>query len=83
MAIIACAWMENEWLQTLTDKDKACFAARRFMDDILMVYAKNDRWDHEKFIADFEESTASRATNLGWGRAPVVPLVTVRLAACG
>ena len=32
------------------------FKARRFMDDILMVYAKSDSWDHERFISDFERS---------------------------
>ena len=27
------------------------------MDDILLVYAKHDQWDHEKFCKDFAEST--------------------------
>ena len=30
--------------------------ARRFMDDILMIYAKIPNWDHEAFISDFVRS---------------------------
>ena len=54
MAIAACAWMESEWMQQLTDTDKRRFRARRFMDDILMCYAKNEHWDYSGFVADFE-----------------------------
>ena len=61
MAIAACGWMEDEWMQQLTQGDKNRFRARRFMDDILMVYAKNDEWDHEQFIRDFEESACYHA----------------------
>jgi hypothetical protein len=32
------------------------FMARRYMDDILLVYAKNDAWDHESFVSDFNRS---------------------------
>ena len=56
MAIAACAWMESEWMQQLTDTDKRRFRARRFMDDILMCYAKNEHWDYSGFVADFERS---------------------------
>lgn len=56
MAVITCAWMENEWLQTLTDGDKAMFAGRRFMDDILLVYSQANGWDHERFARDFIRS---------------------------
>ena len=56
MTIITCAWMEDEWLQSLSDADKARFTARRFMDDVLMVYAKADDWDHDAFIRDFVRS---------------------------
>ena len=55
-AVITCAWMEDEWLQTLDDRDKACFTARRFMDDILMIYAKPAWWDYEHFVRDFVRS---------------------------
>ena len=56
MTIITCAWMEDEWLQSISDADKARFTARRFMDDVLMVYAKADDWDHDAFIRDFVRS---------------------------
>jgi hypothetical protein len=56
MTVITCAWMENEWLQTLTDRDKQCFRARRFMDDILMLYARPLWWDHSRFLSDFTRS---------------------------
>lgn len=57
MTIGTCGWMEDCWMETLAPEVKEMFKAKRYMDDILMVYAKNDRWDHEKFVADFEEST--------------------------
>ena len=56
MTIGACAWMEGEWLQTLKEEDKKYFRMRRFMDDILTVYAITPRWDAEKFMKEFEES---------------------------
>ena len=36
---------------------KRRFKMRRYMDDVIMVYAESDVWDSEKFIADFKEST--------------------------
>ena len=56
MTIGACAWMENEWMETISEEDKQFFRAKRFMDDILLVYAKTSRWDSDKFISDFQES---------------------------
>ena len=53
MTIGACAWMEKEWMQTLTEKDKEMFGAKRFMDDILLIKAKNESWDYERFTEDF------------------------------
>jgi hypothetical protein len=53
MTIGACAWMEKEWMQTLTEKDKEMFGAKRFMDDILLIKAKNESWDYERFTDDF------------------------------
>ena len=57
MTIGTCGWMEDEWMKSLTPSVKKMFKAKRYMDDILMVYAKSNRWDHERFIKDFEEST--------------------------
>jgi hypothetical protein len=56
MTIGACAWMENEWMQTLTEQDKARFGAKRFMDDILLIKAKNAEWDAKKFTDEFISS---------------------------
>ena len=45
--------MEDEFMKELEPKVKRMFRARRYMDDILMVYAKDANvWDHERFIAD-------------------------------
>ena len=45
MTIGACAWMEKEWMNTLDSETKGIFRAKRFMDDILLVYARNEKWD--------------------------------------
>ena len=47
--------------QTLSDECKRNFMARRYMDDILMVYAKVALWDHEKFMEDFRRSECYQA----------------------
>ena len=56
MTIGTCAWMENEWLKTMTEKDKEHFRARRYMDDILMVLVRSPSWDTDRFMQDFETS---------------------------
>ena len=61
MAIAACGWMEQEWMQQLADDTKGRFRAKRFMDDILMIYVKNDEWKHEEFVEDFERSECYQA----------------------
>ena len=56
MTIGTCAWMEQEWLNTVAEGDRKYFRMRRFMDDILLVYAKTEKWDSEKFVEDFVAS---------------------------
>ena len=56
MTIATCAWMEKEWLETIEKKDRKYFRAKRFMDDILMVYAETEEWDSARFIEDFTRS---------------------------
>ena len=56
MTIGTCAWMEREWLETIDQRDRKYFKAKRFMDDILMVYAETNSWDAQKFMADFTAS---------------------------
>ena len=57
MTVGGCAWMENEWLQTLTSDNKQMFRAKRFMDDILLWYVDSPQWDSQAFLRDFEQST--------------------------
>ena len=56
MTICACAWMEQEWLATLDKRTKTYFRAKRYMDDIFMIYVENDNFDHKKFLQDFDKS---------------------------
>ena len=56
MAIITCAWMEKEWMGNVKDEDKKYFRVKRFMDDILCIYAKHPRWDHKKFVQEVSRS---------------------------
>ena len=56
MTIGTCGWMEDEWMQTLSQEDKRYFRAKRYMDDIMLVYAQNPRWDAERFVRDVQRS---------------------------
>ena len=61
MTVGTCAWMENEWMSWLSAKDKEMFRAKRYMDDILLIFSKNPGWDYKKFVADFERSECYQA----------------------
>lgn len=41
MTIGACAWMEQKWLNTLTPQTRSKFAAKRYMDDVI-VFSTTD-----------------------------------------
>ena len=56
MTIGGCAWMEKEWLTTIPGNTRRKFMARRYMDDILLFYTADDTWEHDRFLADFEQS---------------------------
>ena len=56
MTIGTCAWMEQEWLQTIAAEDRQYFRMRRFMDDILVAYVDTPVWNSEKFIQDLAAS---------------------------
>ena len=56
MTIVTCAWMEQQWMNTLTPVEKASIQAVRFMDDILMVYAANPMWESDDLIRRFTKS---------------------------
>jgi hypothetical protein len=48
-----CAWMEEEWKNTLDIRTQENFSSKRYMDDVLTIYAKKDNWDYEKYLCDF------------------------------
>ena len=54
MTIGTCAWMEREWMNTLTEADKKQFKAKRFMDDIIMICDTENDWEYGKFLKNFE-----------------------------
>ena len=56
MCIGACAWMEKEWMATLTAETKRYFKAKRYMDDILFCYATNPQFDAQTLMADLSHS---------------------------
>ena len=57
MTIGATAWMENEWMQTMEGDCRKYFRIKRFMDDICIVYARNDeKWDASRFVTDLGAS---------------------------
>ena len=57
MTIGTLAWMEKEWMKQLHPTDKHFFKGARYMDDVLVIYADNSKWDSERFCNDFAQST--------------------------
>ena len=53
MTIAACAMMEIKWMKRWTDEERRHFMARRYMDDILLFYAENDKWDAQVVLDSF------------------------------
>ena len=56
MTIGTCAWMEREWMQGIAPEDKAFFRGGRYMDDIVLMLSKSERWDRTRFLNDFMAS---------------------------
>jgi hypothetical protein len=56
MTIGTCAWMEHEWMQTLGDQAKQSFMAKRYMDDIIMLYVNKPNIDSAMLLKDFKKS---------------------------
>mgnify|MGYP003338509923 CR=1 FL=1 len=54
MCIGTCAWMENEWLNSIEDGCKNKFKGARYMDDIILI-SKEEGWDTKGFIENFSE----------------------------
>ena len=42
MTILTCAWMESEWLSSLGPEAKGKFRAKRYMDDLICFFIKNN-----------------------------------------
>ena len=56
MTIGTCCWMEQKWLGQQPPETKDMFRAKRYMDDILLMYVKSVRWQDAAFIKHFEAS---------------------------
>ena len=56
MTIGTCAWMEDEWMKTIDAKSKRYFRAKRFMDDILLMYVRTPEFDSRRFVQDMQRS---------------------------
>ena len=56
MTILTCAWMEREWLKSISTYDKIHFKGCRFMDDILLFVSKANGWNAQRFLNDFKKS---------------------------
>jgi len=52
MTIGTCGFMEREWMHTLDSETKNRFRAKRYMDDVIVMMAENEKWDHAKFSQD-------------------------------
>ena len=64
MTIGTCGWMEREWMTSLHAATKTKFAAKRYMDDILLLMQK-EGWDRQRFYEDFKRSECyARPLNL-------------------
>ena len=57
LAVGTLAWMEQEWMASLSANTKARFRMGRYMDDVLTVVARNDHeWHADGLLRDFERS---------------------------
>ena len=52
MTIGTCVWMERQWRATLPDD--APLRVRRYMDDVLVLYAEDGVWDHKGALRSLE-----------------------------
>ena len=64
MTIGACAWMEADWLKTISDQTKLQFKARRYMDDILLFYTNNSNFNSTELLGNFKKECYLPPLNL-------------------
>ncbi len=55
MRLLVC-YLEKKWMQKLSPADKKVFRTIRYMDDTLMMIAKQPDNHHLRIIKDFEET---------------------------
>ena len=48
--------MESEWLTSLGPGPKGKFRAKRYMDDLICFFIKNNSWNYEKFVEELTRS---------------------------
>ena len=56
MCIGTCAWMEMEWMKSLSQETKKHFRSIRYMDDVLTLTARSATFDEARFKTDFHKS---------------------------
>lgn len=68
MCIITCAAMEKKWMQTWSDEVKANFAAKRFMDDVLLFYRNDNTWQPNTLLSDVDSNCYTEPLTLEDGK---------------
>ena len=56
MCIGTCAWMEQEWMSTLSENTKEYFKCGRYMDDVLLMSVQHKNFDQDRLIDDMSKS---------------------------
>lgn len=55
MTIATCAWMEEKWSQRKGyDPRVQPLRVRRYMDDVIMAFAKNNAWNHHDMLRSLQ-----------------------------
>ena len=67
MTIGATAYMERQWLKTISARTRGFFAARRYMDDILLVRAMHSDWDADKLLEEMRSKVYAAPLTLQEG----------------
>ena len=64
MCIGTCAWMEMEWMKSLSQETKKHFRSIRYMDDVLTLTARSATFDEARFKTDFHNTTNRNVTGI-------------------
>ena len=52
--ICSCAWMEQEFLESISEEIQPFFHVSRYMDDVISIYNNLPKWDWESFDKTLE-----------------------------